>query len=149
MVLSLIVGGLAIAAPARAEATCRWLDGQWGQSSNCDNIGVAACTNWTPVRTAPIGPGIVVELYYSPTCRTVSGMVRASIGDLWAENCYVKVQRNSDNEVLYASAEIESRNPNFFVGTTNMLYDAGVTSYAWSHCELSNGVIYRGGTSSY
>ncbi|MGN9909962.1 hypothetical protein ACTMTJ_20650 [Phytohabitans sp. LJ34] len=144
-----IAGGLGLAAPSQAAVTCGWHSGHIGDSSNCDNLPVAECANWRIARTTPIGPGIAVDLYYSPTCRTVAGSVRATVGDLYTENCYVKVHRNSDNEVLYAGVEQRSRNPNFYVGTTNMLYDADVTSYAWSHCELSNGAVYRGGTPSY
>ncbi|MGN9913626.1 hypothetical protein ACTMTJ_39450 [Phytohabitans sp. LJ34] len=68
---------------------------------------------------------------YNASCRTVAAGVRATIGDLSTENCYAKIHRNSDDEILYAGA------------------DAGVSSYAWSHCALSNGAVYRGGTTSY
>jgi hypothetical protein len=133
---------------------CSWW--VFGRSSNCDDVDPWAghpedppCANdGDDVRTATLSsdPGIRVYLYYSPRCRTVWANI-IYWGSTAPGTCYVKVQRNSDNKALYAGVY---KDPfvTAWVGETNMLYDADVTSYAWGHCEVG-GRTYRGGTPSY
>jgi hypothetical protein len=147
MIAGSLVGVAGVATPASAAVDCTWY--VFGSSSNCDNLPAAECSEWEDVRTRTIGPGIVVTLWYSLPCRTVVGEISATIGDLYTDNCYVKVERNYDREILRQGVEQQSRFPNFYWALTNMLYDARVSSFAWGYCRLSNGAVYSGATESW
>jgi hypothetical protein len=153
VVTGLTIGGPAGTASAQADqaaaTTCSW--DVFGKSSNCDDVDPWATTcadDRDAKRTATLSsdPAIRVYLYYSPSCRTVWASIMYW-GSAQPGTCYVKVQRNSDNRALYDGV---AKDPfvTVWVGETNMLYDADVTSYAWGYCEV-NGRTYRGGTSSY
>lgn len=143
---------VSVGTPAQAATSCYWLPGQWGNASNCDNLSpnnTSCLFDRFVARSANIGPGIDVELWYSPSCRTVYASMWADIELGPGSNCYMKVTRNSDGETLRAGVTLHDR-PHRYAGYTNMLYDADVTSYAWGYCKTStNGPVYRGGTSSY
>ncbi|MER5918480.1 DUF2690 domain-containing protein [Streptomyces sp. NPDC001982] len=146
---------LVFAAPAQA-ATCYWYSGQFGTSSNCDNKDpdVLGSTCGSDARTvasvvlkrsydgAATGP--TVDLRYSNNCRTVWARIRGAWGvDYDQVGCTVTIHRNSDGQELYKSPSFGSTNATVW---TNVLYDAGVTSYAKGHCDTGPGYSYDGRT---
>lgn len=149
---------LVFAAPAQA-ATCYWYSGQSGTSSNCDGqdpdvLGASCGSDARTVASVVLkrsydgaATGPTVDLRYSGNCRTVWARIRGAWGaDYDQAGCSVTIHRNSDGAVLSKTLSFGATNASVW---TNVLYDAGVTSYASGHCDTSPGYQYDGRTSNW
>jgi hypothetical protein len=144
------------AAPARAAGPCSWNANGWGTASNCDNkpSDFSNCRgsmiDLGPSYRKNLGGYAQIELRYSTVCRTTWASI--TINDTPStpsgniENCYVKVQRNSDDQA-YRFAWNHNLLA-FWPYTTTMVYDADVTSYAWGYCDVG-ATVYTAQTPSY
>lgn len=161
--------GIAISAtPAQAappDPPCEWEPGQWGTHSGCDGLdpspterhfnycNFAALPYWAD-RVDVVGPsGIILaevaliytrgrqtELYPDGACRTIDAGIRVLNGA--ATDCYVKIERNSDKLAYRVGGEYQEWQE------TPVVYDAGVTSYAWGYCKFG-GLEYSARTRNY
>jgi hypothetical protein len=153
---------IGFAAPAQATgttSTCYWYSGQFGNSSNCDGqdpdvlgpaCGSDARTIYSVVMRrsydgAPVGP--TLDLRYSGNCRTTWGRIRGAWGpDYDQMGCYVVIHRNSDGQEYSKGLPFGSTNGTAW---TNVVYDAGVTSYARASCDTGPGYTYDGQTANW
>lgn len=148
-------GAAAFASPAQAASPCYWIS--TGNTSNCDGwsrstASANGCNDFKYIDGVRLGdsgahgPGndAFLSLLYSPSCRSVIGDME--VNNLPAgSNCYFKIVRNSDGEAYYTGHPAGTSHLN-----SPLLYDAGVTSYAWAYCKYgSNGPVFTGGTRSY
>jgi len=162
-----VAAGLGVtAAPAHAELlVCDWDPGQVGNYSTCDGIPVNdggytdlihACDGiWARPYTATIrdryGNALAtIELLYirgTAAPGYSDGVCRLAAASIIMRNdsasCYVKVERNSDRQAYRTDG-----NPSYISRVTQVVYDAGVSSYAWGYCSY-NGRAYTAGTPSY
>jgi len=132
----------AFATPAHASGPCYWYS--WGDSSNCDGVGSWYCediqpndTEWADVQYSFSTENYELFLLYSPRCEAVwaSGFTSPKLpkGSL----CYITLVRNSDGESI--TTRLVNTSWNTAEGDTAMLYDAGVTSYAYMYCRRGTG----------
>jgi len=161
LIAALVVAfaGLVVSpAPAHAavESTCYWYSGQSGRNSNCDDkdfFYADACTidggskDWH--LSAYIGLNVWVYLDYvwgNGGCRSVQARMSIYGPVPPGSNCYVKLARDSDNKTLYTSVRLPGDSDEY--QSTNILYDANVTSYAWGYCNRPGYGTVSGRTSS-
>ncbi|MCX5317752.1 MULTISPECIES: DUF2690 domain-containing protein [unclassified Streptomyces] len=147
---------LGLATPAQA-ATCYWYSGQTGTSSNCDNqdpdVLAASCGGQTIYSTRlkrsydGVADGPLLELRYSPSCRTVWGRLTGAWGtDYDQSGCTVTVHRNSDGQEYSRKPAFGATNATVW---SNTVYDAGVAAYVKANCDTGPGYQYNGQTASY
>lgn len=150
--------GIAISAtPAQAappDPPCEWEPGHWGTDSGCDGLHplgldhYAYCWDGEEVDLVPVGPAgntlayIALDYYYGGgACRTISAAILVVNP---AASCYAKVERNYGSKLAYRVSG--SYNDGWQV--SRVVYDAGVTSYAWGQCTF-NGSAYSARTQNY
>ena len=149
---------LGLATPAQA-ATCSWYSGQTGTSSNCDNkdpdVLAASCgydgrtIYSTRLKRSydGVADGPLLELRYSPSCRTVWGRLTGAWGpDYDQSGCTVTVHRNSDGQEYSRKPAFEATNATVW---PNTVYDAGVSAYVKANCDTGPGYQYSGQTAGY
>lgn len=177
MLMVTALAGVAInATPAPAvppldpntDPPCEWASGQQGTHSACDGKlptfweGVYgdicmddSYTQVVDVAKIWAGRRLVADVilsydrgprtstYPSGACRTIYAEILVYPD---SASCYAKIERNSDKRAFYTYQ---------WNGTTTpVVYDAGVTSYAWGICRYDsdgNGSVetYSAGTRSY
>ncbi|MBB5868288.1 hypothetical protein F4553_001667 [Allocatelliglobosispora scoriae] len=154
----IVFAGLAVSpasAHAAVEANCYWYSGQWGRNSNCDNQNffyASACELEGPKDwglSVNIGLNVIVYLDYvwgNGGCRSARARMTIYGPVPPGSNCYVKIARDSDNKTLYTSERYPGDSDEYQY--TNILYDAGVTSYAWGYCSRPGYGTVSGRTAS-
>jgi hypothetical protein len=147
----LISAGTAHAGPPQ-ETYCYWIS--TGSVSNCDGLGwyeVSSCqaSGVTKEIDAWNGPVRVTlqYMYGNGGCRSVMARMAVYAHVTADAECYVKVQRNSDGSAYYAGVDNRG-DSDAYSDSTSILYDAGVTSYAWGRCWV-NGTRYDARTSNW
>lgn len=143
LVLGFLCAGTtaASAAPSCSGYGC---DGQWPDQTGC------AATASTP-RGVTIYDGIIsigrIELRYSSSCRTVWARIiswqHGGVGE------FAQIFRNSDGAQWSCSSYVWSSALNGNSCYTRMLYDGGVTSYAYGASPNQSGRLFFGKTQSY
>lgn len=110
---------MVLATPGIANAAT--YDGQWPDTTGCQNTGVT-------VATAALATG-KVELRYSTKCRTVWSRVTVYPNALIKDpNAWVV--RNSDGDTTNGAVKLITDSAGDIIVYSRMLNDAGVTSYA-------------------
>lgn len=124
-------------------------DGKSPTTSGCASSAIVAKTADLRFNdgAGAINPLVDVDLMYSTVCRTVWGRIRGAVpNDIDYPLQYANVYRNSDNAVQSCNAGYSGNKTSTCI--TEMLYDAGTTSFATA---LSQGspTTSRGATASY
>ena len=147
------------AEPAQAASTCYWYSGYFGDWSNCDgrdpdvlgpSCGSDARTIYSVVMRrsydgAAVGP--TLDLRYSGNCRTTWGRIRGAWGPDYDQfGCHVVIHRNSDGQEYSKGLPFGATNGTAW---TNVVYDAGVTSYARASCDTGPGYSFNGQTPNW
>jgi hypothetical protein len=140
------------AAAAPPDPPCEWTS--YGNASGCDGLTAYAAPHYPACggsqevyRVAVVGPNqnvlayVALDYFRPQACQTIAASILVVDP---AANCYVKVQRNSGSP---QDAYRAGGTPDEW-RYTQVLYDSGVTSYAWGSCTYQ-GRTYTGGTGSY
>jgi uncharacterized protein DUF2690 len=137
----LVAGGLVVLAPATpalAATPCYWKT--FGTDSNCDGLYryQTTCGYGTVVASThllyPDGTKDepVIQLIYSSACRTIYAQLINGYPEdpSSSAGCSAKIVRTYDGQ-----AYIEPVDPGLTFAFTKMVYDQGVTAYAYGSCD--------------
>jgi hypothetical protein len=152
-----VAAALATASPAAAAAPdppCEWTS--FGNSSGCDGLAAygtphqPTCGGSEEVyRVAIRTPGtngrtlayVALDYFRPQACQTIAASIEVTDS---AASCYVKVERTSGSpRDAYRVGGVFGQ-----WRFTQVLYDAGVTSYAWGSCTYQ-GATYTNGTAAF
>ncbi|MEU6404661.1 DUF2690 domain-containing protein [Streptomyces sp. NPDC046985] len=142
---ALIVAAISVAAPIVASPTVHaaTYDGQKASSTSCWND--RRIVSSTHLYAGSYQDQSIIDLYYSPSCRTAWGRIEhgsiASPGD--NNGGVAEVTRNSDRRT-YSCRVVDSSGSCY----TAMVNDANVTSYAYGE-EDTGAYIASGRTANY
>jgi hypothetical protein len=128
--ISLLVATSALALSTQRTADAATYDNQWPDTSGCGNTAVTVKTTSTPTA--------LLELRYSTACRTVWARLTVHPNALIKDpQCWVV--RNSDGKNNGGIVKISYPDDGSVVVFSEMLNDAGVTSYAAADWTTSEG----------
>ena len=155
------VSAISVATP---DPPCEWKPGQAGTDSTCDGLDVDRflrnCAGFAvyPYEAIIRGPngialakvvlgyirGARTTAYPNGDCRVAYAYISVMHPDA---DCYAKVERNKDQQAFYVGG-VYLPYPQTPANYTPVVYDAGVSSYAWGRCNYYGGT-YDNGTPSY